>query len=229
MEITCSHCQSKLRIPDERIPPGVKASFPCPKCKHKISVQRPAQSAPRPPAPTAPPAPSAAEAAGFGFEEGEEEYDDTERPFDFVEEEGKTAMVCTGDASARGTVAEALRLLEYHITEAVDARDALRKMRYHVYDVVVIDETFDAPDPDANGVLTYLERLNMAVRRNIFVVMLTRRFRTMDNMTAFYRSVNIIVNLDNMADVGKVLRRGITDHEYFYRVYKESLKKIMGV
>ena len=98
-------------------------------------------------------------------------------------------------------------------------------MRYHVYDLVVVDESFDTKNPDSNGVLIYLERLGMSVRRNIFVAMISSRYRTMDNMMAFHASVNLIINIKNIEDVGKILSRGITDTELFYRIYKENLKE----
>jgi hypothetical protein len=66
----------------------------------------------------------------------------------------------------------------------------------------------------------------MATRRNMFVAMISDRFRTMDNMMALNKSVNLIINVKNVEDVGKILSRSITDSEYFYRVYKESLKEV---
>jgi hypothetical protein len=73
-------------------------------------------------------------------------------------------------------------------------------------------------------VLLYLERLNMSIRRNIFVAMVSSSYRTMDQMMAFRYSVNIIVNDKNMDDFGKIVRRDLTDHELFYRVLSETLK-----
>jgi hypothetical protein len=96
-------------------------------------------------------------------------------------------------------------------------------MRYHSYNLIVVNEYFDTEDPDTNGVLIYLERLNMAIRRDIYVAMLTRRFRTMDHMIAFQKSVNMIVNMDNIADFDKILRRGMADHGLFYQAYKDCL------
>ena len=64
----------------------------------------------------------------------------------------------------------------------------------------------------------------MSIRRNMFVALISDRYRTMDNMMAFNKSVNLIINSKNIEDVGKILSRGITDTELFYRVYKETLK-----
>jgi hypothetical protein len=115
--------------------------------------------------------------------------------------------------------------MDYQITIAESARDALKRMRYHVYDLIVINESFDTRNPESNGVLIYLERLAMSVRRDIFVAMISNRYRTMDNMMAFNASVNLIVNIKNIDDIGKILSRSITDTEMFYRVYKETLKE----
>ena len=211
MEIICSNCSSKFRIADEKIPVGRVTNIPCPKCKVRITVT--------------PPKKPAGGLAGFEEAGDAGAYDASDKPFDFIEEEGLTALLCEQSPLARGTIQNALNLMDYQITIAESARDALKRMRYHVYDLIVIDESFDTKSPDSNGVLIYLERLSMSVRRNIFVAMISNRYRTMDNMMAFNASVNLIVNIKNIEDIGKILSRSITDTELFYRVYKETLKE----
>ena len=218
MDIVCEHCQSKFKVPDEKIPAGKVVSLPCPKCKNKITV-----GAARKP-----------EAAGSAVKMDEpaiddihgDTYDASEKPFDFVEEEGKTALLCESDAATKQSIISALEKMEYRITDAKDTRDALRNMRYHVYDVILVDESFDSNDPDKNGVLEDLEQLSMSIRRNIFVTLISRRHRTMDNMMAFNKSVNMVLNEKNIGDIGKILARGIADNDFFYRVYKEIQKKL---
>jgi predicted Zn finger-like uncharacterized protein len=207
MDIICSNCSSKFRIPDEKIPAGRLTTLPCPKCKTRISLD-PAKK------------PAASTAARDGAT-----YDASDKPFDFMEEEGLTALLCEQNPIARKTIETALSLMDYQITIGESARDALKRMRYHVYDLIVVDENFDTKNPDANGVLIYLERLQMSGRRNIFVAMISSRYRTMDNMMAFHASVNLIVNIKNIEDIGKILGRGITDTELFYSIYKEALKE----
>ena len=210
MEVVCKHCQKKLRIPDEKVPKGKLASFPCPRCKQTISLDTR-------------PTPDHSQIVFEALAPGE--YDSTDRPFDFIEEEGKTALVCELDPAVRKTITDTIELMEYQITLADSSRDALKRMRYHVYDLVVINEDFDTDNPEANGVLIYLERLGMAIRREIFVAMVSGRYRTMDNMMAFHKSVNLIINTKNIEDIGKILSRGITDNEMFYRVFREGMKE----
>ncbi|UCE56622.1 MAG: zinc-ribbon domain-containing protein [Desulfobacterales bacterium] len=212
MDIICHNCHSKFRIADEKIPTGKSASFQCPKCKSKISLGSNKNSAKT--------------GAELGVSDDADAYDAAEKPFDFIEEEGITALVCETNPLVRKTITAALELMEYQITIAESARDALKRMRYHVYDLIVVNESFNSDNPDANGVLIYLERLNMTVRRNMFVAMVSNRYRTMDNMMALNKSVNLIINTKNIEDIGKILSRAITDNEYFYRVFKETLKEV---
>lgn len=127
--------------------------------------------------------------------------------------------------ASKKTINTALAALDYHITVAENARDALKKMRYHNYDLILLNEEFDTADPDRNGVLIFIERLSMSIRRNMFIVLISNRFRTMDNMMAFGKSVNIIINFSNIKDFDKILRWGLTDNDYFYRIYKEMMRK----
>ena len=204
MDIICSKCSSKFRIPDDKIPAGRVTTLPCPKCKTRISLD---------------PAKKTAAATENGAS-----YDSSDKPFDFIEEEGLTALLCEQNPIARKTIESALSLMDYQITIAESARDALKRMRYHIYDLIVVNENFDTKNPDANGVLIYLERLQMSTRRNIFVAMVSNRYRTMDNMMTFNRSVNLIINTKNIGDVEKILTRRITDNDFFYRVLNDSLR-----
>jgi predicted Zn finger-like uncharacterized protein len=217
MDIVCEKCQSKFKISDEKLPPGKTASLTCPKCKNKITIQAPRLNT------------EFDEADGFedffSFEEAETAQGDdaSDKPFDFVEEEGKRALLCESEPTVREKIKTVLKVLEYHITEPQNNREALRKMRYNNFDLVVVNEYFDTDHPDANGILIYLERLNMALRRHIFVALISSRFRTMDQMAAFQKSVNMIVNLSNIDDLDKILRRRLADNDLFFRILKERL------
>jgi hypothetical protein len=45
-------------------------------------------------------------------------------------------------------------------------------------------------------------------------------------MMALNKSANLIINTKNIDDIGKILSRGITDNEYFYRIFKGTLKEV---
>lgn len=152
-------------------------------------------------------------------------YDALDRPFDFVDIDAETALICESDGQLKEKISTAMKEMGYLITEAPSAKDALKNMRFHVYNIVIVNENFDTSDPSANAVLHYLAHLNMATRRQMFVAMISDRYRTMDNMEAFNKSVNLIINTKNIDDFPNILKHGIADNTSFYYVFKETMKK----
>lgn len=219
MEITCEKCQAKLKLPDDKIPKDRPAKLTCPKCKNKLSVSV------TPAAEKEQPAASTSGGSGFDFDyDYSDKFETSDKAFDFIEDEGKTALICETDPEIIATMKPVLEFMEYHITEVKDSRDAIKQMRYHNFDLILINEKFDARDPDANGVLIYLSRLHMSMRRNIFVTMITNRYRTMDFMMTLNKSVNLIVNTENLNQFEGILKKGLSDGDMFYRIYSETLK-----
>ncbi len=224
MDVSCDKCQASFKISDEKVPKGKAFALKCPKCKEQIKVLPQAEKATAAGAATAP-APSQPPGQTLFDEASTDSYDAAERPFDFVEEGVETALICEGDPVYRKKIQAALEALGYRVTYPANARETLKQMRFHVFDMVVVNEKFDTPDPDHNNILRYLETLTMSIRRNIFVAMISDRFRTGDSMAAFHKSVNMIIGVSHIDEVEKVLKRGITENDLFYRVYKESLVK----
>jgi len=213
MEVVCESCQARFNVPDDKIPAGKSIRAACPKCKNKITISAQDTGA----------APAAVEDKA-----GAERYDAAEKPFDFIEEDALTALICEPDPAVREKISSVLELMEYHLTTVGNTREALKKMRYHNYNVIVVNESFDTTSPDTNGVLLFLERLPMSTRRAIFVCLISSRYRTMDHMMALNKSVNMILNMKNINDFGKILSSAITDNDIFYRVYRESAKLLRG-
>ena len=213
MEVVCESCQARFNVPDDKIPAGKSIRAACPKCKSKITIA--AQK-------------EAADPTAASDKPESERYDAADKPFDFIEEDALTALICEPDPATREKIASVLELMEYHLTTVSNTREALKKMRYHNYNVVVVNEMFDTSSADANGVLLFLERLPMATRREIFVGLISSRYRTMDHMLALNKSVNMIINVKNINDFGKILSTAITDNDIFYRPYKETVKYLRG-
>lgn len=223
MDVVCEQCRSRFKIPDEKIPKGRSFTLSCPKCKNKITIDTRMAASPSHREDTRKPETGPEKTIIDEVSSGA--YDASEKPFDFIEEGTETVLLCEPDPAIRAKIRSVFEKMEYNITEPDTARDALKQMRFHVFDVIVLNERFDTGDPDENNVLRYLDRLSMSTRRNIFVALLTDRFRTMDNMTAFNKSVNIVINLENIDETEKILKTGLTDNIAFYKVFKELLVK----
>ena len=155
-----------------------------------------------------------------------DDYDFVDRPLDFIGEVGATALVCEPDPTVRERIGDDLKEQGYQITTPATAKDALNAMRFHIYDVVVLNELFDTKDPKTNTVLLYLENMAMATRRRFFVALVSGTCRTMDKMAAFNRSVNIVIHVQSIDDMAKIIKRGVADNRAFYHVFQETLQKM---
>ncbi|MBU2522411.1 MAG: zinc-ribbon domain-containing protein [Proteobacteria bacterium] len=224
MNIVCKQCQGKFKIPDEKLPKDQTFSLTCPNCKNKISIDTRSKIDSSSKDLKQESAKTETEKTIFD-EVVSGAYDASEKPFDFVEEGVETALLCETDPAILAKIKIAVKNMGYHTTEAQSALDALKQMRFHVFDMVVLNEKFDTEDPDNNNVLKYLQQMSMDIRRNIFVALITDRFRTMDNMAAFHKSINMVINLKNINEIEKILKSGVADSAVFYRVFKEVLAK----
>lgn len=154
-----------------------------------------------------------------------EDYDFADRPLDFIGEAAATALICEPDPAVRKKIGDGLKELAYKITTPATAKDALVAMRFHIFDVVVLNELFDTEDRKANAVLSYLEKMAMSTRRRFFVALISGTYETMDRMAAFNRSVNIVINIESIDNVATIIKRGVADNRAFYHIFQETLQK----
>lgn len=213
MEITCNSCGKKINIPDEKVPQGKSFNVICPQCKNKITIEQGA-------------APSAASAEGIApvsppaaqFQPPEDEGG-----FDFSEIGQKTALIC--DEKNKDTIKSALTELDYRVSIASSSDDAINKMRFTLYDIIILSEEFDKNAPENNAVLKYIQPMAMPTRRKIFFALLGKNFRTFDNMTAFVKSANLVINIKELPNLKNIIKKSVADNEAFYKVFKETLRE----
>lgn len=214
MNVTCRQCATNISIPKEKVPKGQAFSIRCPKCKNKVAV---------------PAVDSGARALSTKVSADDQikadAYEPSIRPLDFIEEGVQTALVCESNPALRAKVKAVLQARSYHVVTPVNARDVLKQMRFHNFDLLAINERFDAINPDENNVLRYLDRLSMSVRREMFSILLTDRYRTLDNMAAFTKSVHVVLNVKHIDEFDKVLSKAFNDNNNFYRIFKEVHQK----
>lgn len=218
MEIACTHCETQFTIPDEKIPKGRKASMLCPKCKQRIHIitgEEGAQSVEPPPA-AAPPRQESDTAV----------YNAADRPFGILDKNAKTALLCIAYPHANDMALKIMNSMQYHIMNVDNVQTALKSMTYHLFDIIIIDEDFDINRRGCRHILEYLNELDMMSRRKIVVLMISKSVHTMDNMAAFHASVNQIINYKQVNSMESLLQRTILEHDQFYTVYNETLRKL---
>lgn len=222
MRIQCDHCQAVFNVPDEKMPRGKQFKATCSKCRRTIIVEPQGASigvdvslSEVADAPTAIEADLDATSA----------YDS---PLEVLEEGAMSALVCVDEPERLKAVKEALDDLNYYSSVASSVKEALSKLRYNQYDLVMLDEEFCGESADNNTILRYLQPMPMSTRRNIFLMLISNQIRTLDNLMAFAKSVNAVINVSDTQKVKLVLERAMADHRRFYKVYRD-LVQVIGI
>jgi len=147
------------------------------------------------------------------------------RPFGHIAPESKTAMLCEPDPASRDKISNTIKKIGFEVVQPATFKDALKYMKFHVFDVILVNENFNTDIWAADNIMKYLENLNMSVRRKIFVVLISSTCATMDNMQAYNKSVNMIINISEIGDIENILKQTLAEHNDFYYPLKENIRK----
>ena len=154
-----------------------------------------------------------------------EEIDYSGRPFGYKDTNNETAMICENDPAIRQKISSTLKSLDFNVIEPATFKEVLKYLNFHTFNVIVVNENFDSGTGGINNVLNYMEHLSMSIRRQIFVVLISATFATMDNMRSYNKSVNLIINKKEIDEAGLILKKEISENNYFYHVFKEIYRK----
>jgi hypothetical protein len=155
----------------------------------------------------------------------EEELDYSGRPFDYRDMDTSTCMICEHDPAVQQKIRDNLKLLNFNVIEPATAKEALKYTTFQIFNVIVVNENFDTESEGINHVLQYVENLPMPIRRQIFVVLVSSTYATLDYMNTLNRSVNLIINKEEISEIGMILKREMEENEYFYHVFKDFQRK----
>lgn len=155
----------------------------------------------------------------------EEELDYSGRPFDYRDMDTSTCMICEHDPTIQQKIRDNLKLLNFNVIEPASAKEALKYTTFQIFNVIVVNENFDTESDGINHVLKYAENLPMSIRRQIFIVLVSSTFATLDYMNTLNKSVNLIINKEEISEIGMILKREMEENEYFYHVFKDFQRK----
>ena len=236
MEVTCDQCNGTFNVPDNRIPKDQRVRIGCPKCKNKIildvretrvketsSPEGEDQSGSGEFQRSAGESTSQAQSEGenYGYSDYSEDKD-----LDFVEEGTKLALVMTDITEHAEKIRRALGELGFRFISSQNTRDAIGRMRFHHFDVVILSDGFDGQELGKSPIINYLNRLSMSVRRKIFVALVSDEFKTLDNMMAFALSANVVINTKDIDRFHAILKKAISDNEKFYKIFNETMVEV---
>lgn len=222
MDIICDSCKTRLNIPDEKLPEGKKVAINCPKCKAKLMVGKPsskgeAQKAVDEAKPKAP-----AKRKEVYIKEPTEK----DHFLEFLAEDKSLALVMENSDLAADKIRESIEGLGFKNVRAENTRDAIARMREYHFELVILSQDFDGLELDQSPILEYLNHLSMYVRRRMFLVLIGEAFQTMDLLTAFAMSANLVVNANDLDNLTRALRQSMLDNKRFYSLFFEILVEV---
>jgi predicted Zn finger-like uncharacterized protein len=213
MEIKCDSCNTKLNIPDEKIPPDQQVTITCPKCKEKMALgPRASKHRPSPP-----------EGSNSGTVKA---LGGDAAALEFYEEGVKLALVAENDPGQLEKLKEAIEDVGYKHVSVENTGQAIGKMRFHTFELVIISDDFDGIELAQSPVLQYLNHLSMTIRRRMFVAVIGDSFNTMDHMMAYALSANLVVGRRDVDKLTGILKNAIADNEKFYKVFMDTLGEV---
>ena len=226
MEVTCGQCKSRFNVPEDKVPKDRILKLNCPKCKGKIVL---GGEVPEQPA-------KADESGEFrmkfmdataGRKTPEESYGYEDyagdQALDFFEEGVKLALIMPNSSINQDRLRAGIEIIGYKCVFTPNTRDAIGKLRFHHFDLIILADGFDNQLLDQSVIVNYLNRLSMPVRRKIFLALISDNFKTMDNMMAFAMSANVVINFKDIEKLHLILKKAVSENERFYKVFLDTL------
>lgn len=232
MKVKCPGCEKVINVPDDKIPDKGALKFNCPNCKGPVSVSRDTKNETDGilpdlgdlPEKTPTPQPldetqdiPIPQSGGGGLEALPDLEGALEDGLDMLEEGKFRALVA--DKDNLHLISPVLKKMQYVVTPVKSAEEAIQKLTFNVYDVVIINEKFEECDPANNPIHKHIEPMTMDIRRKMFVVLTGKNFKTMDSMASFNLSVNLVMNESDFGNFELILKKTMKDNEIFYHVF----------
>ncbi len=220
MEVTCEGCKARLNIPDERIPKGKSVIISCPKCQKKLTVNTLANQK----GVSGPASMQGSQDPGSKVKTG---YKGEENDIQINYQQGsKLALVIENAGKELNEIKAGVEALEYQCIIAENTAKAIGKLQLRGYDLVILADGFDGAELEQSPILNYLNHMPISSRRQMFLVLLSDKYATMDHLTAFAQSANGIINRRDTESIADILKDALAEYDRFYRVLMETRKEL---
>ena len=138
----------------------------------------------------------------------------------------RLVLVCVDDVSRQSVIKASVEQIGFTMYAAKSAEEAVERLRRDTFEIAIVDEQFQGSNALDNEVLQALVGMPMSIRRYMYVALLGRAYKTFDNMAAFARSVNVVVNLNDLPHLPAIVRKGLEDNNDFYQILREMLIEV---
>ncbi len=219
MNITCKACgkvhksNGKIEESLKKLAPGKKMRLKCSQCGKQIVLGAEMGAGAKQAGRVRPPEPPDTSWLADGDFEEEAVVSDIPQ-----------AMVLVRDEKIEEQVVSALTGLGYRAECVDDVSEAIEKMQFFNYSSIVMQSSFTQTGLNENEFHELMGTMSMSRRRYIFYALIGPEFNTFFNLQALACSANLVVNAQDTAHFGVILRKAIPEYEELFGPFMEELK-----
>ncbi|MBI4657956.1 MAG: hypothetical protein HY735_03750 [Verrucomicrobia bacterium] len=142
--------------------------------------------------------------------------------FELLGPSDKPALLGLSDPTLQGLARKALEELGYKVHTVANHAEFLARFAQIQYQVVVLEELFNASTSLENRALTSLQSMPMAQRRAAVSLLFGRTFQTLHPMQAFQQSVHAVINTADTEKLGQIVAKVVADHALLYGIFRDA-------
>jgi CheY-like chemotaxis protein len=141
--------------------------------------------------------------------------------FDFISATDKPALVACANPDWLDAAKKALQELGYKIHVAADHEDFLSRFSQVRYQIVLVEDLFNAGKIEENQSLKTLQKMIMGQRRHATIILVGNSVRTLDPMQSFQQSVHAVINTSEMPVLKQLVEKIMAENTLFLHNFRE--------
>ncbi len=135
----------------------------------------------------------------------------------------RNVVACLANSEDISEVQAALQEQPYELTIAASPEQVTSMLQMsHQLDVLLLDPNFHSSQQGGAIIMRYLNMLNPARRRRVFVVVISHSYRSLDMQAAFIHGVNLVINSNELNTLPTALSKSIQEFNTLYRAFNEA-------
>lgn len=142
--------------------------------------------------------------------------------FELLTANDRPALLALSSPDLLSASRKALEELGYKIHNAVSHTEFLSRFTQIQYQVVILEELFDAASALENRALASLQGMPMNQRRHAVCFLVGRSYQSLNPMQAFQQSVHAVVNSADADKLPQIIQKVTADHDLFYHVFRDA-------
>lgn len=131
---------------------------------------------------------------------------------------GIEVLVCVPFGAKADQAIQLLKSLKCRPYLAVSPEDALRKLRFNAFQVILVSSGY------SSELMKDLMEKPMSSRRHLFYIYMDAEVETGNPFQAFALSANLVINTSEMDVLKERLESALIDYNKLYRVYYNTSK-----